>query len=134
MTFFTKKFIICSEVTGMYKYHFKMLKGLKLRLNMPGVFLTPVCHRRVKNNTATQRKGQKLFQKTLCFVSYVFWGTESEFEVKIAPDPISFKQSQKTLFSSIRWKNMILWISSRWLQKWNQISCITKNLSRTFQD
>ena len=48
MTFFTKKFKTFSKVTGPYKYYFQMLKGLKLRLNMPGVFLTPVCHRRVK--------------------------------------------------------------------------------------
>ena len=37
-------------VTEPYKYHFQMLKGFELRLNMPGVFLTPVCHRIVKAN------------------------------------------------------------------------------------
>ena len=47
MTFVTKTLITFSKVTGPYKYQFQMLKGLKLRLNMPGVFLTPVCHRRV---------------------------------------------------------------------------------------
>ena len=53
MEFFTKKFITFSMVP--YKYNFQMLKGLKLMLNMPGVFLTPVCHRRVKISTMDVR-------------------------------------------------------------------------------
>ena len=50
MIFFTKKFVTLAKVTGPYEYHFQMLKGLQLRLNMPGVFLTPACHRRVNEN------------------------------------------------------------------------------------
>ena len=48
MKFFTEKFITFSKVKGPYKYHFKTLKGLQLRLTMLGVFLTPVCYLRVK--------------------------------------------------------------------------------------
>ena len=41
----------------------------------------------MNSNTATQKKGQEIFRRPL--YSYVFWGVESEFEVKIAPCPLS---------------------------------------------
>ena len=43
----------------------------------------------LRNNiTATQNKGQELFRRPL--YSYVFWGAESKFKLKIAPYSISF--------------------------------------------
>ena len=60
MTFFTKKFITFSKVTAPYKYHFRVLKGLQLRWNMPGVFLTPVCRRRVEGESNLNEGGPGL--------------------------------------------------------------------------
>ena len=45
------------------------------------------------NCTVTQKKGQELFGTPL--FSYVFWGAESEFQIKIAPYPISFEHNLK---------------------------------------
>ena len=60
----TKKFITFSKVKGPYKYHFQILKGLELRLFMPGVFLTPMCHRRVKlKKNSKIRKNSYVFGK-----------------------------------------------------------------------
>ena len=45
------------------------------------------------NCTATQKKCQELFRRPS--YSYVLWGAEPEFEVKIAPYPIIFGYNLK---------------------------------------
>ena len=82
------------SIYGNWSVHGVKNKCLKININVYEVLcicklwnLIYVCGQ----YTATQKKRSRTF-------SYVFWGVESEFEVKIAPYPLSFGDNFKNRY------------------------------------